>query len=111
VGESAIEAPFPLDRFELVFLKRPASVPAISDEEAERLQERHLAYLGAMTEAGNIRLAGPFDGQNDQSLRGLCLYRTGSLERATELASADPAVAAGQLEVDVMYFYCPSGSL
>jgi hypothetical protein len=33
------------------------------------------------------------------------------LERTRELAAADPAVVAGRLEVDVMYFYCPKGSL
>ena len=100
-----------LDRFELVLLKRPEQGPDISPEEAERLQELHLAHLGAMTKNGFILVAGPFDEQKDQSLRGMCIYRTGSLERARDLASADPAVVAGRLEVDVMYFYCPKGSL
>jgi hypothetical protein len=56
-------------------------------------------------------LAGPFDEQSDTALRGMALYQTGSLERTRSLASSDPSVIAGRLEVDVMYFYCPKGQL
>jgi uncharacterized protein len=105
------ESPMQLSRFELVFLKRPDNRPEIPEGEEARLQGLHLAYLGAMGEAGHMRLAGPLDQQPDPSLRGLALYQTGSLERARELASADPAVQAGRLAVEVMYFYCPEGSL
>jgi uncharacterized protein YciI len=100
-----------LDRYELVFLKRPVDSPSISDEEIDRLQALHLAYLGALTESGDIRVCGPFDEQPDESLRGMALYQTGSLDRTRELATSDPAVVAGRLEVDIMYFYCPKGSI
>jgi hypothetical protein len=33
------------------------------------------------------------------------------LERTRYLATSDPAVVAGRIDVDVMYFYCPSGQL
>jgi hypothetical protein len=52
-----------------------------------------------------MRVAGLIDEQQDKPLRGLCLYKAGSLERARELASGDPSVVAGRLELDVMYFY------
>jgi uncharacterized protein YciI len=103
--------PFELDRFELVWLKRPAEPTIVSEEEADRLQELHLAYLLGLTTSGDIRVCGPFDEQRDQSFRGMALYQTGSIERTRELASADPAVVAGRLEVEVMYFYCPRGSI
>jgi|ERR1700691_1794134 uncharacterized protein YciI len=110
--EPSSDAPtFELDRFELVLLKRPSSSSMISDEEADRLQELHLAHLQGLTASGDIRAAGPFDEQVDQSLRGMAIYQTGSIERTRELATADPAVVAGRLEVDVMYFYCPKGNL
>ncbi|MGD0851941.1 MAG: hypothetical protein ABSA07_01120 [Acidimicrobiales bacterium] len=41
----------------------------------------------------------------------MTIYQTGSLERTRELATSDPAVVAGRLEVDVMYFYCPRRSI
>jgi len=104
-------APFELERFELVLLRRPAERPEIPDDEGERIQELHLGHLGAMADAGHLVVAGPFDEQRDQSLRGLCLYRTGSIERARDLAEEDPAVRAGRLEVDVMYFYCEKDAI
>ncbi|HUD69899.1 MAG TPA: YciI family protein [Acidimicrobiales bacterium] len=99
-------APFELERFELVLLKRPAERPEIPEAEVERFQALHLGHLGAMAAAGHLVIAGPFDQQPDESLRGLCLYQTGSLDRARALAEEDPAVRAGRFEVDVMYFYC-----
>ena len=103
--------PFALDRYELVLLKRPTKPSNVSDEEIDRLQELHLAHLQALTRTGDIRVCGPFDAQSDESLRGMALYQTGSIERARELATSDPAVVAGRLEVDIMYFYCPQGDL
>lgn len=108
---SASESPIDLDRFELVLLKRPASVPAMSEAEIDELQDRHIAYLVQQADAGAIRVAGPFDQQVDETLRGMALYQTGSLERTRSLASSDPSVIAGRLEIDVMYFYCPKGEI
>jgi uncharacterized protein len=103
--------PIELDRYELVLLKRPLERGTISDEETDRLQQLHLAHLHALTKSGDIRVAGPFDEQPDESLRGMAIYQTGSIERTRELATSDPAIVAGRIEVDVMYFYCPKGSL
>jgi uncharacterized protein YciI len=83
----------------------------MSDAEIDRLQGLHLGHLTSLTVSGDIRVAGPLDEQPDDALRGMALYQTGSLERTRELATADPAVKAGRLEVDVMYFYCPQGSI
>jgi hypothetical protein len=54
---------------------------------------------------------GPVDGQADQALRGLTFYRTGSMEQASQLAEADPAVRAGRLAVEIMTWYCPPGTM
>ena len=103
--------PLEFDRFEFVLLKRPASAPALSDEASAALQQRHLDHLTAMHAAKHLAVAGPFDEQPDESLRGLCLYHTGSIERTKELAERDPAVLAGRLEVEVMYLYCEKGAI
>ena len=111
MNQSAEDQAFELDGFELVPLKRPTSSPPLSDEEAEHLQARHIAHLVEQTRLGNMRVPGPINEQQDKPLRGLCLYKAGSLERARELASGDPSVVVGRLELDVMYFYCPTGSI
>jgi|HubBroStandDraft_3_1064219.scaffolds.fasta_scaffold466494_1 uncharacterized protein YciI len=99
-------APFELERFELVLFKRPADPAELPDAEIERIQSLHLGHLSAMAAAGHLVVAGPFDQQPDESLRGMCLYQTGSIDRTRALAEDDPAVHARRLEVDVMYFYC-----
>ena len=103
--------PFEFDRFEFVLLRRPVSPPALSDEASDALQQRHLDHLTAMHVAEHLVVAGPFDEQPDDALRGMCLYHTGSVERTRALAESDPAVLAGRLEVEVMYLYCQKGAI
>lgn len=43
--------------------------------------------------------------------RGICIYRTGDLEQTRELASSDPAVKAGQLEIQAMQWLTRPGAL
>ena len=100
-----------LDAFELVLLRRPASAPDYPERELERIQREHLAYHAGLREAGHVVTNGPVEGQPDPSLRGLAFYRTGSLERARQLAEADPAVQAGRLAVEIMTWYCPPGTM
>jgi uncharacterized protein YciI len=100
-----------LEAFELVLLRRPASVPDYPDEELQRIQREHLAYHARLRETGQVVTNGPVDGQPDPSLRGLAFYRTGSLERSRQLAEADPAVRAGRLAVEIMTWYCPPGTM
>jgi uncharacterized protein YciI len=100
-----------LEAFELVLLRRPASAPDYPDEELERIQREHLAFHAELRAAGQIATNGPVDEQPDPSLRGLTFYRTGSLERARELAEDDPAVRAGRLAVEIMTWYCPPGTM
>jgi uncharacterized protein len=99
-----------MDRFSLVLLRRPQDPPDLPDEEADALQERHLAHLRAMRARGAMATAGPFRDQADEALRGLCLYRTG-LEETRALAEQDPAVRAGRLAVDVLTWLAPSGEV
>jgi uncharacterized protein YciI len=100
-----------LDAFELVLLRRPAHAPAYDDARLEEIQGAHLAYHAALREAGQVVTNGPVSDQADESLRGLTFYRTGSLAEARRLAKEDPAVRAGRLQVDVMHWYCPSGTM
>src|ERR1700689_5847388 len=97
--------------FELVLLRRPASAPDYPDEDLDRIQLEHPGYLAGLRAAGHIVTNGPVDEQPDPSLRGLAFYRTGSLERARELAENDPAVRAGRLAVEIMTWYCPPGTM
>jgi uncharacterized protein len=100
-----------LEAFELVLLRRPAFAPDYSDEELDRIQREHLAFHAELRAAGQVATNGPVDGPPDSSLRGLTFYRTGSLERSRQLAERDPAVQAGRLQVEILTWYCPPGTM
>ena len=104
------QAPPELESRTLVLLKRPREAPAFSDEQREGVQAQHLGHLRAMRERGSLVAGGPFSDQPDETLRGLCLYRTG-LEETRALAESDPAVHAGRLEVDVLTWWFPAGTV
>jgi uncharacterized protein YciI len=106
-GGGAAEREF--ESYQLVLLKRgPAWTPEVTPE-VEEIQKKHLAHLTAMGESGKMVIAGPFGDQPDPTLRGMCLYRVGSLEEARTLAEADPAVKAGRLKVEALTWYVEKG--
>jgi uncharacterized protein len=99
-----------LERYSLVLLRRGPKAAEFSDEELERLQGAHLGHLRAMRDAGHLLVAGPFGDQPDETLRGICLYRT-SLEETRALAEGDPSVQAGRMRVEVLSWYVPEGEI
>lgn len=99
-----------LDAYTVVFLRRPASPPRMSEEELDELQEEHVAFNTKMRDAGHAIITGPVSGQPDVSLRGINIFRT-SVEETRELMEGDPSVRAGRLEVDVFTWLIPAGLL
>ena len=99
------------DAFELVVLRRPAQPRDYDEETLANIQRGHLAYHASLRESGQVVTNGPVADQPDESLRGFTFYRTGSLDEARRLAQCDPAVLAGRLEIEVMTWYCPPGTM
>ena len=97
-----------MQKYFIVFLK---SGPERSQnsEEAARLQQQHLQYLGNLYEEGMIVLNGPTG--DDGDIRGFSVYSTATIEEAERLASADPMVQAGRLEVEVKPWWLAKGSV
>ena len=100
-----------LDAYELVLLVRPADARDYDEGTLERIQREHIAFHADLRARGEVVTNGPLIEGPDAALRGLTVYRTGSLERARELAEQDPAVVAGRLAVQVMTWWCPSGTM
>ena len=103
--------PAEFDTYQLVMLYRPEGRPEVDEETADRLQAQHLGHLAAMREVGHLKVAGPLEGQPDDSWRGVCLYQVASLREARRLAELDPAVRVGALAVAAMTWYTPKGVL
>src|SRR3954468_1043048 len=111
-GAARAAEPAPnMEKYYLVLLKRPAAPAKLEAKELEALQKQHLDHMRGMYFAGKMVVAGPFDEQKDPTLRGLCLYRVGSLDEARKLAEEDPMVRAGRLEVEVVAWWVEKGAV
>ena len=100
-----------LDSYELVFLVRPPDAPDYDESTLDQIQREHMAFHAELRARGEVATNGPLLDPPDPALRGITIYRTGSVERARVLAEQDPAVRAGRLAVQVMTWWCPSGTL
>jgi uncharacterized protein YciI len=96
--------------YTLVLLRRPAAAPAMSDEELDALQARHLAYRAELRRQGKVVVNGPFDEQSDVSMRGMSIFTCDPAE-AARLSDGDPSVQAGRLTYDVMEWWVAAGTL
>jgi uncharacterized protein YciI len=88
-------------------LRRGARPRTGAEAELDRLQERHLAHLRHLRETGELIATGPFEEETD--LRGLLLFRTGSVAHARSTMAHDPLVEAGYLLLDLFTWFAPEG--
>lgn len=82
----------------------PEKTPA-----TEELQKAHIANINRLAGMKKLVVAGPF-GDNGQ-LRGIFVFKVGSLDEAKELAATDPSVQAGRLAIDMHPWLVPEGIL
>lgn len=96
-----------MQKYFIVFLKSGPE-RGQSQEEAAKIQQDHLAYLGGLYEKGIINLNGPSGGESN--IRGFSVYNVATLEQARQYAENDPAVKAGRLIVEVHPWWLAKGS-
>lgn len=77
-------------------------------EQAADIQERHLAHLSELAANRKICFAGPF--ADDSGIQGVVIFSTPTYEEAVTLATADPAVKAGRLVVEIHPFWAAVGA-
>jgi len=77
----------------------------------QKLIAEHMAYLGRLMEAGEVAQAGPVIGPDQgpaaDGLIALIIYAVDA-DRASTLASADPAVRGGLISLDIRPWYAGS---
>ena len=98
------------DQHTLVLLVRPPDAPELSEQEADTLQDAHLAFRADLRDQGYLIGGGPLVGQDDERLRGISVMSVDP-ETARELSLADPAVRAGRLAIEVMTWMVPAGNI
>lgn len=106
LSQNAPEPKYEMDRYVVGILRRGPNTSQ-PKEEAEKIQEGHMAHLGKMGATGKLIVAGPFTG-NNQDARGMLIFKT-TLEDARAMATEDPAVKAGRLVVDLYPWFAAKG--
>ena len=86
------------DEHTVIFLVRSPTAPALEEDELDRLQAAHLAYLRDLHRQRVLIANGPLTQQTDARMRGISVYAL-PLEEALSVARADPMVVAGRLEI------------
>ena len=98
------------DRHTLVLLVLRPNAPELTDEQADELQDRHLAFRADLRDRGYLVAGGPRIDQDDERLRSVSIMKCDP-ETARRLSSEDPAVQAGRLAVEVMTWMVPADNV
>ena len=97
------------DEHTVVLLVRAPDAPELSEEALDALQVEHLTYLRELKRRGLLIANGPLTEQTDVRLRGISVYAVG-LDKALELARADPMVLAGRLVIEAARWMTAEGT-
>jgi len=104
-------SPLKLNPVYFAFLKRGPNRKEGDDKnpEIQELQKAHIANIQRLAAMKKLLVAGPFGDNGD--LRGIFVFRVGSLEEAQSLCATDPMVKAGRLIVELHPWQIPEGVL
>ena len=75
--------------------------------EVQELQKAHIANINRLAETKKLVMAGPFGGNSD--LRGIFVFRVGSLKEAQDLAATDPMIKIDRLRLELHPWNVPAG--
>lgn len=101
--------PMKMSTVYLGFLKRgPNRKEGDSNDPAvQQLQKDHLANINRLAEMKKLVAAGPFG--DDGELRGLFVFRVGSMKEAEDLAKTDPMIKIDRLRLELHPWNIPEG--
>ena len=87
-----------------LLLRGPNFSPAETPER-QKIQEGHMANMKRLSDLGKLVAGGPFE--EDGDLRGIFVFKVGTLEEAQELTNTDPAVQSGRLKIALYQWKLP----
>lgn len=101
--------PAALETYYFGFLRRGEKwTPEVTDE-TKKIQAGHMAHLEASGKSGKLVIAGPLSDNGE--IRGIVVFKTATIEEARAIASADPAVKAGRLKIELHPWMVSKGAL
>jgi uncharacterized protein YciI len=97
-----------LTKYFVAFLYKGPKFAGASVESLERKvnHEKHIAYIERMTKEGKLLIYGPILGGGD--LRGMYVFKAGSIEEARSWANSEPSVKIGMMGMRVYPWLGPS---
>src|SRR5437016_4360459 len=104
-------SPLKMNTVYLGFLKKGPNRKEGDDKtpEIQELQKAHIANIQRLAKLGKLVVAGPFG--DDGDLRGIFVFRVGSMKEAQDLCATDPMVKIGRLVVELHPWQVPDGVL
>jgi uncharacterized protein len=111
IFKKANTSPIKLETVYLGFLKKGLNRKDGDDQvpEIQQLQKAHIANIQRLAKLGKLVVAGPFG--DDGILRGIFVFRVGSLAEAQELCATDPMIKIDRLAVELHPWNVPEGVL
>jgi uncharacterized protein YciI len=101
--------PLKLTPMYFAFLTRGDKWTAERTPATAELQKGHMANMNRLAEIKKLIAAGPFN--DNGRLRGILVFRVGSLEEAKALTATDPAVQTGRFAMELHPWMVPEGVL
>jgi uncharacterized protein YciI len=111
IFKKANTSPLKFETVYLGFLKKGPNRKDGDDQvpETQELQKAHIANIERLAKLGKLVVAGPFG--DEGPLRGIFVFRVGSLAAAQELCATDPMVKIDRLRVELHPWNVPEGVL
>lgn len=75
---------------------------------AVKIQEGHMNHINEMAKTGKMFMAGPLEKGGKH--RGILVFDVDSISEALRMESTDPAVVAGRLEMQAIYWWAAKGT-
>ena len=104
--EKKTEPKYEMTTYTMGLLRKGTNTAPQTPDEANRLQEGHLANITKMAKTGKLIVAGPFT--DDGDLRGVFIFKC-PIEEARALAAPDPLIKSGRLVPELHPWYAAVG--
>jgi uncharacterized protein YciI len=109
IFKKPVTSPLKMETAYLGFLKRGPNRKEGDGQtpEVQELQKAHIANINRLAETKKLVMAGPFGDNGD--LRGIFVFRVGSLKEAQDLAATDPMIKIDRLRLELHEWKVPAG--
>lgn len=109
IFKKAVTTPLNMETVYFGFLKKGSNRKEGDDKnpEIQELQKAHIANIVRLANEKKMVMAGPFG--DDTALRGVFVFRVGSIKEAQDLAGSDPMIKIDRLRIDLHPWHVPVG--